>query len=785
LTKKAGQFFKSKYKIITDGNDIFMDKKLTFKVKELARILGVDLVGFANIERFGNAPVMMSPQGILPTAKTVIVCAVHHPDATIELEGGEKGSSQVFESYGVQYTMNNKLDHISFRIAHYLDAKGYPSVPITASNIWRYRSYKELDAVFAPDMSHIYASVAAGLTVMGWNGIALSPEYGPRNRFVSIITEAELEPTPLYDGEMLCDMCGECIKYCPTDAYRKEVNGVKTIQIEDKIYKFANKNLWRCAWGEHFDIDLDGEIPDIITEKEILETIEKKGRRGGEMGTCLKVCVPKPLRYSDPSYSKYYRRKRHTLPSDIPADRSLYDLLGEIALKYQCDRYTVIKAEKATEAGYTFRLPDAKSVIVISAKINDYSDLPAKHKWRTSNPYISAQKMGLSFAGLDIAREIEKVSYSTMPNMTSFNSFAGRFVKYELQDGESVAYQVIITNAPFEEKDTYVDSYISESPLKLKNLLKDAALEKGADMMGVSTVERIENLKAQLMSVKNGEKIYAAHDKNRAFKNYDPVVNEYERELLSPEQYIKGAKSVIVLGLHFPSAASARAGKPPAEAIGPYVFTQYQVLSEVEQAALEVIKELRKAGFRACMCHDLLGLGSFIGSPRGEYSSPFDGTLEAAAAGLGEITYNGNLYTKEYGINQRFICIVTDALIDADTVIDNKIQKVKCSDCGICFKACPMKALEFEKSILLSLENTSFSYVPLNTVYCQWASRYALTNRDGFIFGGSKDDYMPDEDNNITAFSLAEALKLRDPILKGRPLTAEQCVTKCPLSVDF
>ena len=58
-----------------------MDNKLTLAVKDLAYRLGAVLVGIANIERFENAPIKMSPKGILPTAKSVVVCAVHHPDA--------------------------------------------------------------------------------------------------------------------------------------------------------------------------------------------------------------------------------------------------------------------------------------------------------------------------------------------------------------------------------------------------------------------------------------------------------------------------------------------------------------------------------------------------------------------------------------------------------------------------------------------------------------------------------------------------------------------------------
>ena len=82
-------------------------------------------------------------QGIMPAAKTVIVCAIHHPDSTIELEGGEHGKSQVFESYTVQYTMNTKLDHISFEIAHFLDNNGYDAVPIVMPAANRRRRKKE------------------------------------------------------------------------------------------------------------------------------------------------------------------------------------------------------------------------------------------------------------------------------------------------------------------------------------------------------------------------------------------------------------------------------------------------------------------------------------------------------------------------------------------------------------------------------------------------------------------------------------------------------------------
>lgn len=145
-----------------------MNANLTAMLKEAALEWGADLVGVSPISRFANAPIMMSPQGILPTAKNVVVCAIHHPDEAMEL-GGEKHPQEI-GPYAIQYVMNSKLDYMAYRIANLLDGLGYEAVPIASSNIWRYRPFMDLQADFAPDMSHIYAAVCAGLGQLGWHG---------------------------------------------------------------------------------------------------------------------------------------------------------------------------------------------------------------------------------------------------------------------------------------------------------------------------------------------------------------------------------------------------------------------------------------------------------------------------------------------------------------------------------------------------------------------------------------------------------------------------------------
>ncbi len=79
--------------------------------------------------------------------------------------------------------------------------------------------------------SQRHAAIRAGLGEFGFNNIVLTPEFGPRVRFVSVITEAELEPDPLITKKIcLREKCGGingpiCLRRCTAGA----------IQLRDNI----------------------------------------------------------------------------------------------------------------------------------------------------------------------------------------------------------------------------------------------------------------------------------------------------------------------------------------------------------------------------------------------------------------------------------------------------------------------------------------------------------------------------------------------------------------------
>jgi ferredoxin len=96
------------------------------------------------------------------------------------------------------------------------------------------------------------AATAAGLGEMGWSKVFLTRKFGPRVRLHAILTDVELEPDPLVEPGSLCDRCMSCVAGCQAEAIPHVSEGkTVSIQIEDKLYEWADIRLGRCVLGYH------------------------------------------------------------------------------------------------------------------------------------------------------------------------------------------------------------------------------------------------------------------------------------------------------------------------------------------------------------------------------------------------------------------------------------------------------------------------------------------------------------------------------------------------------
>ena len=207
-------------------------------VKAFAREQGADIVGVAPIEWWEGAPIQMDPRQIMPDARSVVVMGFRVMRGS--LRGIEEGT--FFSNYssmgygGITYLY---LPIIVINMSKMLEDFGYESLPMGHQSDWRaidnegrlrnQYSRPVAPGKAAPDvMVHMrIAAYLAGLGEIGYSKVFLTPEFGPRQRFGIVITEAELEPDPIYDGPKLCNRCMECVRNCPGQAISTE----KTVQV--------------------------------------------------------------------------------------------------------------------------------------------------------------------------------------------------------------------------------------------------------------------------------------------------------------------------------------------------------------------------------------------------------------------------------------------------------------------------------------------------------------------------------------------------------------------------
>mgnify|MGYP002860631133 FL=1 len=76
--------------------------------------------------------------------------------------------------------------------------------------------------------SHVIAGLYAGLGTIGMNHTLLTPEYGPRVRLVSVITDAEL-PADKMQKQELCIHCRACARRCPMQAFAPQEGDRKSV----------------------------------------------------------------------------------------------------------------------------------------------------------------------------------------------------------------------------------------------------------------------------------------------------------------------------------------------------------------------------------------------------------------------------------------------------------------------------------------------------------------------------------------------------------------------------
>lgn len=217
--------------------------ELKRKLRRKALSLGANLTGFTTVKRWEEQPHTPReywPQTIWPWSRSVIVMGVQIFPSMLETT-----PSVVYSE--LYNTTNRMLDEIAYRLANYLNGMGH------RAHFFPRDCYGDISVlVKKPEaaFSQVLAALYAGLGTVGMNHTLLTKEYGPRVRWVSVITDADIAPDRMLESE-ICIRCRACVRNCPMQAFTPREG--ETIADMDKFkcagYHQRIKNEFRYPCG--------------------------------------------------------------------------------------------------------------------------------------------------------------------------------------------------------------------------------------------------------------------------------------------------------------------------------------------------------------------------------------------------------------------------------------------------------------------------------------------------------------------------------------------------------
>ena len=191
---------------------MMLEKLTAADVKAKAKELGADLVGISPMSRWEGAPKQNDARYIFPRARSMVVLAFRIPRGV--LRGVEEGTRFIdYPSMG--YASINQIQGTMclWKLTRWMEDHGYEAIPQFNANGGE--AVNPVTGMFRkgwsrpvrpglpyPDVlvSFRIAAYMAGLGEFGWSKVFLTPEFGPRQRFAIMFTDAELEPDPIFEG---------------------------------------------------------------------------------------------------------------------------------------------------------------------------------------------------------------------------------------------------------------------------------------------------------------------------------------------------------------------------------------------------------------------------------------------------------------------------------------------------------------------------------------------------------------------------------------------------------
>jgi epoxyqueuosine reductase QueG len=199
------------------------------RLKALVYQSGGDLFGVADLEPARGFIIAQGGETLIKYPRAISI-GIRLSDEIIDQHGPDESHENSLYWHHVYRVVTPALDSLALRIQRELQADGYMALPIPTSLPYNRETLKSV-------FSHKLAAHLSGLGWIGKNCLLITPDFGPRVRFVTILTDAPL-PSGIPLNEK-CGKCQSCVVACPVQAFK----GVEFKSADDVAARF---DTWAC-----------------------------------------------------------------------------------------------------------------------------------------------------------------------------------------------------------------------------------------------------------------------------------------------------------------------------------------------------------------------------------------------------------------------------------------------------------------------------------------------------------------------------------------------------------
>ena len=198
------------------------------KLAKSTRQQGANLFGIADLRHAHEHIAQQGGESFRRFTHAVVI-GIKLSDAVLDQLDPAMPAEYSLYGFHVYKAVSPLLDTIALRLSQEIEGAGFDSLPIPTS---QFRSPGERMGLF----SHKLAARLSGLGWIGKNCLLITPQYGPRARLATVLTDCELGSGIPVVGE--CGECRVCVDVCP-------VNAIKGIEFSehDSIEKRLDVNI--------------------------------------------------------------------------------------------------------------------------------------------------------------------------------------------------------------------------------------------------------------------------------------------------------------------------------------------------------------------------------------------------------------------------------------------------------------------------------------------------------------------------------------------------------------